>query len=66
MESSSSSVEEGVEDIKCRHHYIIEVATGPISLGTCTECKVTKEFKNHISRTFWGDSEESKTPSKKV
>lgn len=30
----------------CCHHWIIETADGPVSLGYCQLCFETKEFKN--------------------
>ena len=32
----------------CRHHWIIEPAAGPVSLGFCQFCSETKEFKNSL------------------
>ena len=32
----------------CRHHWIIETADGPVSLGYCQFCFETKEFKNTL------------------
>ena len=31
---------------KCGHYWIIEVANGPSSLGTCKYCGETREFLN--------------------
>ena len=33
---------------KCEHHWIIDIANGPISSGICIKCKETKEFYNSI------------------
>lgn len=32
----------------CCHHWIIETADGPVSLGYCQICFETKEFKNSM------------------
>ncbi len=32
----------------CRHHWIIEKADGPVSMGVCKHCGLTCEFKNYI------------------
>ena len=32
----------------CCHHWIIETADGPLSLGYCQFCFETKEFKNSL------------------
>jgi hypothetical protein len=44
----------------CRHHWIIETANGPSSLGVCQFCWETREFKNSIGepdRDFEGPPE---------
>ena len=32
----------------CQHHYVLEKADGPVSVGVCKFCAVIKEFKNSI------------------
>jgi hypothetical protein len=34
---------------QCRHHWIIEPADGPVSLGECRFCHESREFKNSIA-----------------
>ena len=34
--------------IECTHHWVIDVANGPISSGICIKCKESKEFCNSI------------------
>ena len=34
--------------LECKHHWIIEPATGPISVGVCEFCHESREFKNTI------------------
>ncbi len=38
-------------DPTCRHHWMIEPATGPLSQGVCQFCQETREFKNFIENT---------------
>ena len=33
---------------KCCHHWVIETAYGPDSVGMCKNCLETREFKNSI------------------
>ena len=39
----------------CQHHWVIQEADGPISLGLCRECGAFKEFKNYLEASHWGD-----------
>ena len=39
----------------CRHHWVIQLATGPISSGVCQICDETREFKNYVEASTWGD-----------
>jgi len=39
----------------CRHYWIIEAPTGPVSRGVCRVCHVGREFKNYIEAVPWGD-----------
>ena len=32
----------------CCHHWLIEPANGPISLGVCRKCSGSREFRNSI------------------
>ncbi len=32
----------------CCHHWLIEPAAGPVSLGNCLNCGETREFQNSI------------------
>ena len=43
------------EFAECRHHWIIEAPTGPVSRGVCQVCNVVREFKNYIEAAPWGD-----------
>ena len=35
-------------DSLCRHHWIIEAQTGPVSRGVCSLCGNVRDFKNYI------------------
>ncbi len=41
---------------RCRHHWVIQPATGPVSLGKCQLCSELREFKNYVEGAAWGDS----------
>ena len=41
---------------QCRHHWVIQPATGPVSLGICQTCGMAREFKNYVEAAAWGDS----------
>ena len=47
----------GMEEEKavCRHHWVIEASTGPMSLGACQLCDEIREFKNYIESAPWGE-----------
>lgn len=34
---------------KCRHHWLIESAGGPISQGVCQVCGMKKDFDNYLT-----------------
>lgn len=37
----------------CVHHWIIDTANGPASLGVCEKCGDEKEFKNSPRAAWW-------------
>ena len=43
-------------DEPCRHHWVIQPASGPVSLGECQLCGEAREFKNYVESASWGDS----------
>ena len=49
--------EEPAVQQECHHYWIIEMATGPRSKGTCTFCGAQKEFKNYPSDHLEPDEE---------
>ena len=40
----------------CQHHWLIQAADGPTSVGVCRICGETKDFKNYIETATWGDT----------
>ncbi len=44
---------------QCRHHWVIQPATGPMSLGVCQTCGMSREFKNYVEAAAWGDSRQA-------
>ena len=44
---------------QCRHHWVIQPATGPMSLGICQSCGMAREFKNYVEAAAWGDSRQA-------
>ncbi len=49
---------------ECRHHWIIESPTGPVSRGICRLCDAIREFKNYIDAVPWGEESSSQTSPK--
>ena len=43
-------------DQPCRHHWVIQPASGPVSLGECQLCGEAREFKNYVESASCGDS----------
>jgi len=39
----------------CRHYWIIQPATGPVSQGSCQTCGETREFKNYPEDATWSE-----------
>ena len=37
-----------LERVTCCHHWVIQPADGPVSLGVCQNCFDAREFKNSI------------------
>ncbi len=54
--------EEPSERVVCHHHWIIESPDGPVSGGVCKLCGATKEFKNYIDETPWGEDASATQP----
>ena len=41
------------EPPKCTHHWVIQPANGPVSLGVCKFCREILEFRNHLGTWEW-------------
>lgn len=52
--SRTSPVEEQ-EEQKCQHYWVIQPADGPISQGMCRNCGESREFKNYVEASTWGE-----------
>ena len=44
--------------VECRHHWIIQAATGPVSAGVCRNCGAVRDFKNYVGTTHWGEEKD--------
>ena len=44
---------EQTEAPECCHHWDIETADGPISVGVCRNCLETRDFKNSIDAEWY-------------
>ena len=42
--------------VQCRHHWVIQTATGPMSQGVCQLCGLVREFQNYVEAATWGDT----------
>ena len=51
-QSTPVSTTEPQQD-QCCHHWMIEPANGPVSLGSCLNCGEDREFKNSITVDQW-------------
>ena len=50
----------------CRHHWVIQPATGPVSPGVCQICAEVREFKNYVEASTWGDDKSASRASTEV
>ena len=39
------------------HHWLLESPNGPLSIGTCSSCGETREFRNSSEDSIWDRSE---------
>ena len=46
----------------CRHYWVIEAPTGPVSRGSCRSCGESREFKNYIDSSTSAAAEEPAYP----
>ena len=49
QEEVREEVLEAQQVITCRHHWMIEPANGPTSIGICRNCREIKEFTNSVA-----------------
>ena len=38
---------------ECKHHWVIESANGPVSVGVCQRCGEERGFRNSADTTQW-------------
>ncbi|PKB84207.1 MAG: hypothetical protein BZY88_00305 [SAR202 cluster bacterium Io17-Chloro-G9] len=50
------SLEESPDPDRCRHHWVIQPAMGPVSPGVCQACGEERDFMNYVESASWGDS----------
>ena len=50
------------DSTSCQHHWVIQEADGPFSLGLCQSCGQFKEFKNYLEASHWGDEKSRSEP----
>ena len=43
------------EETSCKHYWVIQAATGPVSQGVCQTCGEARDFKNYVEASTWGD-----------
>jgi hypothetical protein len=58
--SASAILGTGRRAARCSHHWIIEVAIGPLSKGVCKVCGAEKEFRNQLR---WDEVSPSREPA---
>lgn len=52
---SSTPTAEAESPAQCRHHWIIQAATGPFSPGICQNCGAQREFRNYVEAPYWNE-----------
>jgi hypothetical protein len=55
QQASITPTVEEKEEVKCRHYWVIQPADGPVSQGKCQNCGESREFKNYVEASTWGD-----------
>ena len=56
QQTSIPPIDELENPVECRHHWVIQAATGPMSQGICQLCGLIREFKNYVEAATWGDT----------
>ena len=54
-QKNGDSVAVAYDPEACQHHWVIQLADGPYSIGTCHSCGGSKQFKNFVENGRWGD-----------
>ena len=62
QQASRPAPGQGQEVAVCRHHWIIEAPTGPVSRGVCRLCDEVREFNNYIETAPWIEDAASVQP----
>ncbi len=55
-EELEETQEEVLVDCGTAHHWVIDIAEGPSSKGTCKKCGETRPFSNSIEKNVYGSS----------
>lgn len=42
-------------EVGCKHYWIIDTPSGPMSKGRCRLCGLEREFKNYLDVEGWSD-----------
>ena len=53
-EQPTASLDEVQEPELCRHHWVIQPASGPVSQGVCQACGEVRDFQNYVESASWG------------
>lgn len=49
------------QETECKHFWVIESPSGPISGGVCKNCGEAREFRNSLPMTRWeGEADKAK------
>jgi hypothetical protein len=54
----------GLDPAGCSHYWVIQPATGPVSQGMCQTCGLTREFKNYVEASTWGEDRAAGRPKR--
>ena len=46
-----------IQENGCRHHWLIDRPSGPVSKGSCRVCGEIREFRNYFEGSYWGDDD---------
>ena len=54
-EATSQALKDLYDGSMCRHYWMIDEPSGPVSKGVCQRCNAVREFKNFVEETSWAD-----------